>query len=184
MNENDLRVIKTKRALSQSFYKLLENKLFSTITVNQICDDALIHRTTFYKHFYDKYDLLIYLITDLTKDFFSSNFKERINNPFTTIENTMNNLDELKRIADKQKEDQAFERTIANHFIRILQTDIKENEHRITIDSSVPTELILYVYGASLFGFMEWIRDHCINLPAKDIDELFHKMINIHVKDE
>ncbi|MDN5809217.1 MAG: TetR/AcrR family transcriptional regulator, partial [Staphylococcus equorum] len=71
MNEKDLRVIKTKRALSKSFYDLLEKQPFSTITVNQICNEALVHRTTFYKHFYDKYDLLIYLITYLMKDYFS-----------------------------------------------------------------------------------------------------------------
>ncbi|PTL18024.1 TetR family transcriptional regulator, partial [Staphylococcus gallinarum] len=46
MNENDLRVIKTKRALSHSFYTLLETTLFSSISVNQICENALIHRTT------------------------------------------------------------------------------------------------------------------------------------------
>ena len=57
MKETDLRVIKTK-ALSSSLLQLLEQQLFQTITVNQICDNALVHRTTFYKHFYDKYDLL------------------------------------------------------------------------------------------------------------------------------
>lgn len=60
MNPNDLRVIKTKRALSESLFNLLSEKLFSAITVNMICDKALVHRTTFYKHFYDKYDLLSY----------------------------------------------------------------------------------------------------------------------------
>ena len=66
MNHNDLRVIKTKKALSQSLYELLEKHMFTTISVNQICDNAMVHRTTFYKHFYDKYDLLIYLIKLLT----------------------------------------------------------------------------------------------------------------------
>lgn len=51
MNHSDLRVIKTKRALSQSLFTLLDKKEFSGITVNQICEDALVHRTTFYKHF-------------------------------------------------------------------------------------------------------------------------------------
>ena len=50
MNHNDLRVIKRK-ALSQSLYELLEKHMFATISVNQICDNAMVHRTTFYKHF-------------------------------------------------------------------------------------------------------------------------------------
>ncbi|PNZ13215.1 TetR family transcriptional regulator, partial [Staphylococcus xylosus] len=32
MNTKDLRVIKTKRALTKSFYELLEKQTFSTIT--------------------------------------------------------------------------------------------------------------------------------------------------------
>ncbi|MGN3995039.1 fatty acid efflux pump transcriptional regulator FarR, partial [Staphylococcus aureus] len=71
MKETDLRVIKTKKALSSSLLQLLEQQLFQTITVNLICDNALVHRTTFYKHFYDKYDLLEYLFNQLTKDYFA-----------------------------------------------------------------------------------------------------------------
>lgn len=75
MNENDLRVIKTKKALSTSLYELLEKRSFEVISVNQICNHAMVHRTTFYKHFYDKYDLLVYLFKLLTKDYFSTDFK-------------------------------------------------------------------------------------------------------------
>ena len=182
MNEKDLRVIKTKRALSKSFYDLLEKQPFSTITVNQICNEALVHRTTFYKHFYDKYDVLIYLITYLMKDYFSIDFKERINNPFTIMEKTITDIDELNKVKEKQIEDKDFERTITNYFIRVLQNDIKDNMSRISVDPSVPIELIFYVYGASLFGFMEWMRDNNIKRPAHEIDEIFHKMINIKVK--
>ncbi|ASF19436.1 TetR/AcrR family transcriptional regulator [Staphylococcus saprophyticus] len=183
MNEKDLRVIKTKRALSTSLYVLLEKHAFSNITVNQICNEALTHRTTFYKHFYDKYDLLIYLITEITKNYFSMDIKDRINNPFSVMERTLNDINELKRVGDKQCDDKEFERTISNYFIKILQNDIKENEHRISVDASVPTELIFYVYGTSLYGFMEWIRDNDIQLSAHEIDVLFQKLINIKVED-
>lgn len=182
MNEKDLRVIKTKLSLSQSLYELIEKQAFSTITVKQICDFALVHRTTFYKHFYDKYDLLIYLITDLTKDYFSIDLKERINSPISTMQTTFDNVNGMERITEKQKDDKEFERTITNYFIRVLQNDIKDNMSRISVDPSVPIELIFYVYGASLFGFIEWMRDHNIKRPAHEIDEIFHKMINIKVK--
>ncbi|MCG7339031.1 TetR/AcrR family transcriptional regulator [Staphylococcus sp. ACRSN] len=183
MNENDLRVIKTKRALSKSFYTLLESKMFSSISVNQICENALIHRTTFYKHFYDKYDLLIYLITDLTKDYFSIDLKERINSPFSTMEQTINNIHELKKIGELQQGDKEFERTTGNHFIKIIQKDIKQNVHRIEVDASIPEDLIFYIYGSSLFGIMEWTRDNEMNCSAQTLDAYFHKLINIKIKE-
>ncbi|WP_436862509.1 TetR/AcrR family transcriptional regulator [Staphylococcus caeli] len=183
MNEKDLRVIKTKRALSHSLYTLLEKQSFTSITVNQICNEALTHRTTFYKHFYDKYDLLTYLITEITKDFFSMDIKERLTHPFSAMEQTLNDMDELKRVGDKQCDDKEFERTISNYFIRELQEDIKQNEHRLSVDANVPPELIFYVYGSSLYGFLEWIHENHIDLSASEVDVLFQKLINIKVHD-
>ncbi|WP_238899978.1 TetR family transcriptional regulator [Clostridium sp. YIM B02500] len=57
MNENDLRVIKTKRNIEESFIYLLGQKDFYKITVQDILDRALINRSTFYKHYTDKYKL-------------------------------------------------------------------------------------------------------------------------------
>lgn len=61
----DLRVIKTRRALTATFLEMLQTKRFEDITVNELCDKALIRRATFYKHFTDKYDFFAYFIRDL-----------------------------------------------------------------------------------------------------------------------
>lgn len=57
MNEKDLRVIKTRKNIENSFILLLEEKDFTKITVQDILDKALINRSTFYKHYTDKYQL-------------------------------------------------------------------------------------------------------------------------------
>lgn len=36
----------------------LSNRAFEEISVKDICERAMVHRTTFYKHYADKYDLL------------------------------------------------------------------------------------------------------------------------------
>ena len=103
MNEQDLRVVKTKKALSSSLYQLLEKRSFESLSVNEICESGMVHRTTFYKHFYDKYDLLVYLFKLLTKDYFSTDLKDRLNNPFQTIEATFTNKEELEKVEKVQK---------------------------------------------------------------------------------
>lgn len=118
MKETDLRVIKTKKALSSSLLQLLEQQLFQTITVNQICDNALVHRTTFYKHFYDKYDLLEYLFNQLTKDYFARDISDRLNHPFQTISDTINNKEDLRDIAEFQEEDAEFNKVLKNVCIK------------------------------------------------------------------
>lgn len=57
MNQNDLRVIKTKKCIEESFIYLLKQKNFNKITIQNILDKALINRSTFYKHYADKYKL-------------------------------------------------------------------------------------------------------------------------------
>lgn len=57
-SKEDLRVRKTKKALFDAFMKLLSEKPFDEITVNELCDAAGIRRATFYKHYSDKFDFL------------------------------------------------------------------------------------------------------------------------------
>lgn len=70
MNQNDLRVIKTRKNIEISFIYLLNKKDFCKITVQDILDKALINRSTFYKHYNDKYklaELLCKEVLDLLK---------------------------------------------------------------------------------------------------------------------
>ena len=56
--KSDLRVRKTYEALMRAFEDLLTGKTFDDITVNELCERAMIRRPTFYSHFEDKYDFL------------------------------------------------------------------------------------------------------------------------------
>jgi len=59
MAENtDLRSIRTRKFIIESFIKLIEKKGFNNITISDITTGAMINRATFYRHFLDKYDLL------------------------------------------------------------------------------------------------------------------------------
>lgn len=53
---------RTKRDILQAFNKLVQKKSFDKITVDNICNEAEIGRTTFYRYFPDKYDILDYSI--------------------------------------------------------------------------------------------------------------------------
>ncbi len=61
----DLRIIKTKKNIYEALLMLMETKPFEEIKVSDICEKAMINRSTFYAHFEDKYFLFNSLITDL-----------------------------------------------------------------------------------------------------------------------
>lgn len=88
MNNNDLRVKKTQRALMDSFLELLKTKNFSQITVQDLYDRAVVRRSTFYRHYSDKYDLL----NQVLANFFNSLHESHLDNllvkePKTYFEN-------------------------------------------------------------------------------------------------
>lgn len=65
----DLRIQKTYLALHNAFMVLLEEKRFEDITINELCDRAMIRRTTFYKHFADKYEYFTFYIQEIMATF-------------------------------------------------------------------------------------------------------------------
>lgn len=57
--------ISTRRTyllLSRALFSLLEDTPFEKITLTQLCDQSLVPRSTFYRYFEDKYDLLYYCL--------------------------------------------------------------------------------------------------------------------------
>lgn len=77
----DRRVIKTRLLLVNTMLDLLREKSFAKITVNDICEKAMISRSTFYAHFEDKYSLLNAAIDEIMRrlnaETESDNFADR-----------------------------------------------------------------------------------------------------------
>ncbi len=67
--KEDARVSKSKNALIDSFFSLLRNKSFDSITINEICDNANVTRATFYKHFNDKMSFLAFYFSRMKEKF-------------------------------------------------------------------------------------------------------------------
>ena len=56
-----------------------------------------------------------------------------------------------------------------------MKADIKENIHRISVDKTIPEDLVFYIYGSTLDGFMEWIKQ-------ENIQWLLQKLIKFSIK--
>lgn len=56
--EEDLRIRRTRKMLQQAMIDLSAEKGFAAITVRDITERAMVNRSTFYRHYEDKYCLL------------------------------------------------------------------------------------------------------------------------------
>lgn len=68
-NENDRRVRRTKKALTNALLKLLETKSFNEISVIEITELADINRATFYSYYDDVIDMILSLQEDVYRQF-------------------------------------------------------------------------------------------------------------------
>jgi len=79
--KNDLRVIKTKENIKSNFLRLLSIYEFKDITIQMLISECKINKTTFYRHYLDKYDLIEKIQNELLKEYkqISILFKDQLN---------------------------------------------------------------------------------------------------------
>ena len=82
-HKEDIRITKTKAALSDVFFKMLESMSLDDVTINELCERANVRRATFYKHFKDKNDFVLFLIKDVRARFDNEVWKADLNTTIT-----------------------------------------------------------------------------------------------------
>ncbi|MFZ0076289.1 MAG: TetR/AcrR family transcriptional regulator, partial [Exiguobacterium undae] len=92
VKKTDLRVQKTQLLIRNAFLELIDEKGFTSMTVQNIADKAMIGRGTFYLHYKDKYDLMDQLI-----EFNLNKLAEIIQPSFHFSENKLN-VGELRKM--------------------------------------------------------------------------------------
>lgn len=58
----DLRIRKTYLSLTNTLLEMMEEMPFEDIRVKDLCERAMLRKSTFYKHFADKYELLNFVV--------------------------------------------------------------------------------------------------------------------------
>ena len=67
--KEDLRVVKTKENIKDGFVHLLSENAFKDITIQMLVCECKINKSTFYRHYQDKYDLIEQISHDLISSF-------------------------------------------------------------------------------------------------------------------
>jgi len=80
--KTDMRIVRTVKNLKRTLIDLLKVMPYEKISITDICDKALVHRTTFYKHFENKEQLLMAVLYDSRREvFFTSGERRDFSSP-------------------------------------------------------------------------------------------------------
>lgn len=75
----DARIVKTLKSIRKAFFALLTTKKYDAITIQDILDEAVINRTTFYKYYNNKQELALQLVNEIKEDFIVPTLEKRFN---------------------------------------------------------------------------------------------------------
>lgn len=170
MKKEDLRIIKTKQSIKESFIELVKEKGYNKVSVTDIVNKANINRNTFYFHYEDKEDLIKQLLNDSAVKIGSllgyADFLKHTN---------FSNISELQirwglRIILKNMEDELdLFKTVLNdislqgYFDHVLET--MKLAIAVLLDVNNPKSNLVFEYTMSgIFGLVkQWIKNPSIS---------------------
>ena len=167
----------TKRTLSETLKKILQEKSLDKVTVVDIVEASAINRQTFYYHFKDKYDLINWIYSTE----FISNIQDKIyDSEWDFIEDTCtyfyDNRDFYKKALLIEGQNSFFEyfrdvlKAIVNEYLRSLFMECKDSEFYTT-----------FLTDAFITSIVRWLTDrNC--MPAEEYVTLLKSCIEDFAK--
>ncbi|MGN1370663.1 MAG: TetR/AcrR family transcriptional regulator [Candidatus Coprovivens sp.] len=174
-----LKEYKTKTLIVRAFFSLLEKKSFDEIRVNEICDVAMVHKTTFYNHFEDKYDLLNFIVKELHNDIKN---KADTNNGIIAyylsiarlyIEKAKENPDLINAL-NSSRSDGLSSYMLYDIYVK----DVEEQIANLDISMDIPARYIADFYVSAVFSLLNsWFRN-----GMKEDEETIIKYIDFLIR--
>jgi AcrR family transcriptional regulator len=179
----DRRISRTRAMLQHALTSLILKKGYEAITIQDICDEANVGRSTFYAHYTSKDDLKRSGFEHLRKQLVdrqreaqaaSGGIENRsLGFSLTMFEHARDHIDLYRALVGGRGG------TVSLGQIRQILSDLVRNEFAATTDKNsadVPRELVVqYVVGAFM-AVMTWWLDGGAKLPPKRIDAIFRRL--------
>lgn len=171
--KKDLRVQKTMAAIDRAIVSLLEKKSFERITIQDISNEAMINRGTFYAYYKDKYELIEsyqkemveaidHLLYDNIKgenlsDLDEKNLRQVIISFFSYIKENKERVMVIAAGLGTNALSEKFSQHMYNFY------SDKSREFDVKFKSKVDEEyLIIYLIHAHMGIMMKWLQDGCV----------------------
>ncbi len=166
MTELNQRVAVTKRMVKEGLMRLLEKKSLDKINITELCQEAGINRTTFYRY----YELPRDVLTEMQNEFFEETFAH-FQKPLTVsdIERLfvcLSEHSELVKLFFQYNSD-----TDWTYIINRIYTNfpgLKMTKGFQNLDENSAKLLSAYLAGGAYFLARQWIMED-IPMPPKDV---------------
>lgn len=183
--KEDLRVRRTYKLLSQALLSLLLEKSFEEIFVTDICDRAMIHRTTFYKHFEDKYHLLDFCVKEMISNFEddeyghlkTDNMKDYYMGLIRKSLVYMSENRELLLTGILRSGNHSALPMLHRSVTHLIETKLLENE-KLGFHHTIPCSIVAEFYAGALLASATWWLESDTPISIDDMIHYISLLIN------
>jgi AcrR family transcriptional regulator len=180
----DRRVDRTTKTLHQALISLILKKNYEAITIEEICDEANIGRSTFYAHYTSKDELHQRGIENLRKVLADGRSDATVNQRDIRGRSLSFSQALLEHAVDRKDLFRALPGsrggTVALATIRRIISDAVRDELAETADKnstdSTPRELIVQFVVGAYMAVLTWWLDKGAKLPPARIDAMFRRL--------
>lgn len=181
--KQDLRIQKTHKFLYTALLDLMEQKPFAQISVTDICQKAMVHRTTFYNHFEDKYHLLRCTIESMQEEFISQVSRNEEPHAFymAVIDQVLDHLYENRlaysRILNANRGGD-ITRVFHENIVQLLLDDFNHfPQNSLRFPAGIPAEALAEFYTGAFFSLASWWLENDIPIQKEDLRRYVHELL-------
>lgn len=180
MNKENQRVALTRRLLQEALLRLLNKKSVQHITVIELCAEAGINRSTFYKHYGSPVDVMYEisenLLTELIEDVKKGNgtYEDDVRQLCISIKKHEDVVQLLMRhnvSVDLMHFTQRFVEATSSRYLQLLKDFDAESQKLV----------FTFLAAGSTYAVQAWLRDGIEKTP-EEMAQLFCRLAQINWK--
>lgn len=178
MNENDLRVRRTRNLLKKALIELLATQDYADISIREVTTRAQVGYRTFFRH-YDSMDMLLQAIIDeITDDFLQTRLPPDVAD--APVENTRRALQYAQAHAEIFR---LLLRTSAADQLAasIYATALIEGEVFYSA-TAMPGELVVHHFATSMISFMRWWLENDMPYSVDEMTAYINRLLLMPIR--
>lgn len=178
-----IKIEKSRILLKQALLHLLLEKSYSSISIQELCEEAKVGRSTFYNHYHDKHDLL-----ESTVAYYSRIAQETTLTAFLTDDNMDLRSNLIRDYETTTKYSHVIQALLNVH---LPNADFEANVRQILHDkyqvllansegtSIIPEDLAVDLYATNALTVTKYIAYHP---DTANIEDLANFMVHIYTR--
>jgi AcrR family transcriptional regulator len=177
--QEDRRLMRSRRLLGNALIQLMQEKRYIDITVQNIIDRADVGRTTFYKHFQDKEDLLISNLEAILDDFIhhmdSDGDDQMLLSTADFFRHVKEHPDLYKAMLGGQGMDVLFNKGQA-----MMSLKIENHLDSLPIkrgDLPIPIPVLSNYLAGSFLILLKWWVDHKLAYSPEQMNAMYQQLV-------